>query len=175
MGGAQDIPLNDTGRQQAAELASELKQLPIQLIVTSPLSRALETAQIASADMHISIIPSPDLIEVDRGDAGGMPRKEAEAKFSQVYKDWFEKSVEDSFDIRLPGGETKGAFVNRINTCLLDVCHTQPEEHIAISTHSGVIWNFFKFLVKTDNIDVNHCQISKAIYLHDTGEFIATD
>lgn len=59
MGGKQDIPLNDTGRQQARELASKLKKLPIQLIVTSPLSRALETAQIASSDMHVSIVSFP--------------------------------------------------------------------------------------------------------------------
>lgn len=104
-----------------------------------------------------------------------MPRKEAEEKFNPIYKKWFEQSVEDSYDCQLPGGETKGAFVTRINTCLLNVCRTYPEEHIAISTHSGVIWNFFKFLVKTDNINVSHCQISKAIYLHNHNQFVLAD
>ena len=66
--GVSDIPLNDTGRAQAAALGDILSKHRFDLIVSSPLSRARETALIVAAKLGM---PAPlaiqDLIERNYG------------------------------------------------------------------------------------------------------------
>ncbi len=63
--GRTDIPLTETGRDQARELGRRLAGHPFELVLTSPLSRAAETASLAGfgAVAH----PDPDLCEWDYG------------------------------------------------------------------------------------------------------------
>ena len=42
--GLKDIPLNDSGREQARKTAEVLRPLPVKAVYSSPLARALETA-----------------------------------------------------------------------------------------------------------------------------------
>jgi probable phosphoglycerate mutase len=73
-GSGLDSPLTETGRQQAHLLEQQLKDKRIDLIVTSPLIRASETAAIIAADYHYSgeILPNPLLSERYFGAATGM-------------------------------------------------------------------------------------------------------
>jgi probable phosphoglycerate mutase len=66
--GSSDIPLNDTGRAQAHEAAALLRDGGWGAIVSSPLSRARETAEIIASDLDIELGPSyPALAERDYG------------------------------------------------------------------------------------------------------------
>lgn len=71
--GNTDIPLNDTGRMQAREAAQDLTGADASLIVSSPLLRARETAQIIAAELGLE---DPqlfaDLRERNYGEAEGM-------------------------------------------------------------------------------------------------------
>jgi probable phosphoglycerate mutase len=72
MQGSTDIPLNDTGRGQAAEAVALLDRTVWHAVVSSPLSRARETAQIIAGGLGIELGPVyPDLIERHYGDAEG--------------------------------------------------------------------------------------------------------
>ena len=51
--GREDIPLNDTGRIQAQRLGEGLRELGIERIWSSPLSRAQETARTIASICHI--------------------------------------------------------------------------------------------------------------------------
>jgi broad specificity phosphatase PhoE len=63
--GRSDIPLTDTGRRQAQALAARLAGRRFALVLTSPRSRAVETAQLAGfADQ---LVVEPDLREWDYG------------------------------------------------------------------------------------------------------------
>ena len=64
-----DIPLTATGRDQAQELGQRLAGHPFRLVLTSPLSRAAETASIAG--FGTVAITDPDLREWDYGDLEG--------------------------------------------------------------------------------------------------------
>jgi probable phosphoglycerate mutase len=67
--GRTDIPLTETGRQQALALGRRLAGHTFALVLTSPLSRAAETATLAGfADV---VIPDADLQEWDYGDLEG--------------------------------------------------------------------------------------------------------
>ena len=76
--GSSDIPLNDTGRAQAREAVSVLEPGQWDAIVSSPLSRARETAQIIADGLGLELGPSYDLlIERDYAQGEGMVETEA--------------------------------------------------------------------------------------------------
>jgi len=80
--GRSDIPLTDTGRQQAGALAHRLAGHRFALVLTSPLSRAADTARLAGfGDV---MVVDEDLREWDYGDFEG--RKTDEIR--EQYPDW---------------------------------------------------------------------------------------
>ncbi len=68
--GRTDIPLNDIGKKQAAELRNQIKDIEFDAVYASPLKRATETAQIA-IDGRNEIIYDDRLIERSFGDFEG--------------------------------------------------------------------------------------------------------
>ena len=66
--GSSDIPLNDTGREQARVAERMLEAWTWDAIVSSPLSRARETAQIVADGLGLTLGPAyPELVERDYG------------------------------------------------------------------------------------------------------------
>jgi broad specificity phosphatase PhoE len=65
------VTLNDTGRKQAARLADALHILPISAIISSPLERARDTAEIIAQARGLSIQFEPDLMDVNVGHWAG--------------------------------------------------------------------------------------------------------
>ena len=71
--GREDIPINETGKEQATRCATALQNSEIRIIVTSPLSRAVQTANIISRSTgSTEIIIDDGLIERDFGKMSGM-------------------------------------------------------------------------------------------------------
>ena len=62
--GSSDIPLNETGREQAHEAAGLLRDGGWEVIVSSPLMRARDTAQIIADDLNIELGPALSLIHI---------------------------------------------------------------------------------------------------------------
>ena len=70
------IHLTDTGKQQAERLADALAVLPISAIISSPLERARETAEIIAQPRQIPIQLEPDLMDIDVGHWTGLNHDE---------------------------------------------------------------------------------------------------
>lgn len=80
--GREDIPLNDRGRDQAQKLADALAAGSWDLLVSSPLRRAWETATIIAAHLGLpEPLPVPELMERDYGAASGLTKAEAARRF----------------------------------------------------------------------------------------------
>jgi len=80
--GATDIPLNDTGREQARDAVARLAGTDWEVIVSSPLSRARETASIIAEGLGIELGPAYDeLRERDYGDGEGATAEDIAAKW----------------------------------------------------------------------------------------------
>ena len=72
LAGRIDEPLTDYGRQQAQRLAEVLCQQPIKAIYSSPMCRAVETAQPLADAAHLFVEMDPMLIQVDFGEWQGL-------------------------------------------------------------------------------------------------------
>ncbi len=65
------VALNENGRQQAARLAEALTVLPVSAIISSPLERARDTAEIIAKGRDIPIQLEPDLMDTQIGNWAG--------------------------------------------------------------------------------------------------------
>ena len=70
--GRTDIQLNDNGVRQAKESSEFLSNLNIDCIITSPLKRAKDTAEIVREKLNVELIEMEEFIELSFGDAEGM-------------------------------------------------------------------------------------------------------
>ena len=70
------IELTDIGREQAKRLAEALALLPLSAIISSPLERAVETAEYLTQGRGLTIQLEPDLMDIELGRWSGQNRDE---------------------------------------------------------------------------------------------------
>ena len=138
--GQTDIPLNATGRVQAADLARRLGPYGLEAIVSSDLARALETGRIVARSLAIPLHPEPDLREASLGDAEGMLIDEAKARFGS---ELVEGRVADD-RLQLPNGERGLAVRARALAAVRRFVEAHGYRRIGVSTHRGVMRQFLK-------------------------------
>jgi probable phosphoglycerate mutase len=124
--GSTDIPLNDTGREQARATGAVLASRRWTALVASPLSRAAETARIIGAHVGLSEPElEPRLVERDYGAAEGLTGTEIDTR----YPDGAE----------VPGREPREAVAVRAVDALHDLAARHPGEAVIVVAHGGVI------------------------------------
>ncbi len=96
-------PLTNLGRQQAAELAQSLATVPIVRIYSSPLLRAVQTAEIISAALNMPFDIADALREPDCGIMEGRSDDAAWDEYRRVWDAWLD---EHNYDERIEGGES---------------------------------------------------------------------
>jgi len=128
------VHLNDTGRQQAEENAMRLADAPVRAIYSSPLERALETAQPIASRLELEIIPRPGLIELDMGEWGGK-----KVKGLSRLKIWRMVQFQPS-RMRFPGGESFSEAQLRICRELESLAENHAEDDLIVCvSHSDPI------------------------------------
>ncbi|MES2169549.1 MAG: histidine phosphatase family protein [Actinomycetota bacterium] len=124
--GSTDIPLNETGRAQARRAGELLARRSWDGIVSSPLSRAYETAEIIGEAIGIPEVEVlDDLVERAYGDAEGLRDHEISLRFPG--------------DTIVPGRETRDAVAARVVPSLLELAGRHPGKNLIVTTHGGVI------------------------------------
>lgn len=137
--GHSDIPLNDTGRSQAQALIPLLKKHTVEVIVSSDLSRAWETAKIVSNTLDIPLLMDSDLREAHLGEAQGLLFDEIEKKFGPQHLKRWRSSLPTDADIAYTGGETGKQVTERAFRALSRLIWLEDFHKIGVSTHGGVI------------------------------------
>ncbi|HEY1078572.1 MAG TPA: histidine phosphatase family protein [Bdellovibrio sp.] len=146
MQGHTDIPLNPEGQQQARQLQEYFKQNPVDFFVTSDLSRARETAQIANEHLKRPLVMNPALREVSLGVLEGMTLQEAHDTFGvSAWEQW--SSINPlHLDFRFPQAESPREAITRFGEALRTICHRESFNHAAISTHGFILRRFLHSL-----------------------------
>jgi probable phosphoglycerate mutase len=131
--GAADPPLSDAGREQAAALAEFLRDAAVDVIVTSDLDRARETAQIVADALGLPTpVVDPRLRERDVGEISGHTREEIEAKWPGLLEKWRTGEL-----TKMPGGEDD--ITPRVSAAMEDIAAAPEGTTVLVVTHGGVI------------------------------------
>jgi probable phosphoglycerate mutase len=127
------IHLNERGREQAAELVRTLGQLSIKAIYSSPLERAVETAEPLAQTLGLGIQIRPPLTDVDPGLWTGRSWKDLRRT-----KDW--KVIQHTpSQFQFPGGETFLQAQQRIVAALTTISTAHKREMVAVVFHADPI------------------------------------
>jgi 2,3-bisphosphoglycerate-dependent phosphoglycerate mutase len=132
--GHRDPPLNERGRAQARALGDALRGEGVRELWSSPLRRALETAQIAGERLGLQPRLEPRLVEVDVGAWAGMTYDELEATAPDAYAAW--QAGSPSF--RFPEGESLEEQGERVAAAISDIAQS-AEKPVLLVCHGGVI------------------------------------
>lgn len=122
--GRSDIPLDRTGRQQAHEVGKALAEGAWDVLICSPLLRAVETALIIAQHTGLQIATAPEFVERDCGEhegrfVGGM----TESEISMLYG----------------SGETEQMVANRGVGALQNLVNIYPQKRIIVVAHGSLI------------------------------------
>ena len=107
--GQNQIGLTSTGFWQAQQVARNLSDLKPQTIYSSPLRRAIQTAQSIAQKESSNIVSINGLMELDLGKIQGLTSKEIQTNYPHIYDSW----RKDPSSIEMPGGESLETLQNR--------------------------------------------------------------
>ena len=97
-----DIELSETGIKQAELLAEYLSDLKIDAIYSSPLKRAVKTAEIIAGYHKLDVEITLNLIDFNYGKWQGLPHQEVKDKYKELYAEW----TKNPHRVKMPAGES---------------------------------------------------------------------
>ena len=138
--GREDVPLNERGRAQAqalaAGLAADRTDGFIAAVYSSPLQRALATAQPLAQALALEVQTEEGLIEMDVGEAEGRALSELQERFPDFLRAWRSDQVAD---VPMPGGESLRQVQERAWGAVESLRERHDNETVAVVSHNFVI------------------------------------
>jgi len=128
--GRSDIPLDDVGIKQAKAITKRLSSFGIKAVYSSPLKRALETAQIIAKRFNLKVKVDDDLIDFDFGEWQGLDLKDVQGQFPETYQKW----LKEPHLANIPNGENLGSVRSRVNKALNRILKEQQDD-VAVVSH----------------------------------------
>ena len=128
--GVSDAPLTETGSAQAAAAAKRLASAGIEIIVTSPLLRARQTAEAAAAVCDAEVIVDEGFRETDFGAWDGLTFAEVKDRWPAEMSAWLADPA-----VAPPAGESFDAVRERVGAALARVLASYPSRRVLIVSH----------------------------------------
>ena len=141
--GKADVSINETGKEQAAQLHQLMKGRSISRVYTSQLKRTQETAAIIFPDQNPTAYKA--LNERDFGLWEGRTANEIQAAFPLVWEEW----LESPFEVTPSKAEPFEKFKERVWSIVKEIRETADPE-IVIVGHLGVLRLIYQFLVNRE-------------------------
>ena len=133
--GRGDQPLTDAGRKQAAAVAQALSRENITTLYSSPLKRAVETAEIIGAELRLPIQLADNLAEADVGELDGLNSEEMRARYPDFMALW----DRDPGNAVMPGGESLAEVQERAWQMVQSLLRGHPEANVVAVSHNFTI------------------------------------
>jgi broad specificity phosphatase PhoE len=152
------IHLNEAGRGQAAALAARLSTLPVAAVWSSPLERAVETAQPLARSLGLSVVRDQRLNEVNFGDWTGRTLIELDGM-----PGWRDFNERRSWT-RIPGGEIMGEVVSR-SLGMLNEARRAPDltgRLVAVVSHGDVLRSLIAHCIGLDLNAMHRIELAPA-------------
>ena len=133
--GRADVPLNATGRAQAEATARRVaSQWQPAAVYTSPLSRAMETAEATARLLGLQVQTHEGLVDIDYGRWQGLTPDEARAEWQMQVDAWYHSPHLAS----IPGGENLDEVRARGIKAMHHLAARHPDETIVLLGHTVV-------------------------------------
>jgi broad specificity phosphatase PhoE len=145
--GRTDVPLDETGLKQAELVGEYFKGMEIGAIYSSPLSRALQTAQKIAQFNDLKVQPLPGIIDISFGKWEGRPHQEIRENDKETYRQW----VETPHLVRLPGGEGLDDVRVRAMAALEEVIRSHPGKTLVLVSHRVICKVLICAILNLDN------------------------
>ena len=141
-----DIPLNDTGRWQAARLGEALAGEGIAAVYTSDLQRARQTAEALAAALGLEPVDDRALRERAFGRFEGLTFAEIEQRWPDEAARWRRREP----DFGPGGGESLTEFYERVVQAASSLASSHPGQTIALVAHGGVLDCLYRAATRID-------------------------
>lgn len=139
--GRTDMPLDAVGRAQAAATAAfAAASYQPDLVISSPLVRARDTADEIGRRLGLSVEIEPGLVELDFGDVEGWAIEEALTHHPHMAEVLLDPNGDD---YSWPNGEMLGDFHSRVAECFRLLADRYRGHHVIVVTHGGVIGSYY--------------------------------
>jgi broad specificity phosphatase PhoE len=145
--GRADIGLDEVGMKQAGAVAERVAYWRVPAIYSSPLRRALTTAEILAQRIGLKVEILPGIIDIDYGEWQGLSLEEAAAKDSSLYATWLESPDK----VKFPGGESLAEVRERATSAVNDLIAQHQGGTIAVVSHKVVCQLLVLNLLGLDN------------------------
>ncbi|HOZ54278.1 MAG TPA: histidine phosphatase family protein [Bacilli bacterium] len=159
MQGSVDIPLNEQGKKQAKKLQKLLNNRHFDLIISSPLLRAKETAEIVNKKFKKRIIIDDRLAERNYGEFEGVKKADFD-----YFGFW-----DYNLDNRYERAENIKSFYNRVVSFIEELKNKYSEKTILLSTHGGIC-KIIELYFHPDSKNSNDSKLGA--YLPDNAELL---
>jgi broad specificity phosphatase PhoE len=168
-----DVELNETGVKQAELLAEYLGNLKIEAVYSSPLKRAIRTAEMVASYHQLDVEIAPGLIDFNYGKWQGLPHQEVKDKYKELYAEW----IKTPHQVKMPAGESLGDVSKRA-VDVVDKIVAEYEGTVVLVSHRVVNKVLVCALLGLDNshfwnIKQDTCGITTFTY--EDGRFILTE
>jgi broad specificity phosphatase PhoE len=134
--GRADVELNEHGRWQAQRLAASLEHEPIAAIYSSPLKRALATAEPIASSHGLEVQVDEGLTEMDIGEMEGLTFQQMGERHPQFLQAWL---CDQAAREAMPGGECLLDVQERAWQAIERIRERQEQGTVAAVTHNFVI------------------------------------
>lgn len=165
--GQEDTPLSEKGIAQGKAAAKALKDIPLDRIIASPLSRAVDTANFTAALHHMPVITDERLTEISHGRWEGVYADAIKKTYPKEFALWHEAPHK----VQMPGGEALRDVEKRAASALSDYVTQCNRKTILLCAHDAVnkvilchilglpLSSFWQF--KQDNACINCIEYDK--------------
>lgn len=172
--GKTDIPLNETGVQQAKTLAAKLAGQHIKAVrvYTSPQQRAVKTAEIVAEALGVECLCKDGLKEMDLGLWEGKNWGDIRREYGEQYLYW---NTHRRYT-KTPEGECYNDVLGRTLEALYEIM-AQEKEDVLVVTHSAVLMALFCYIAGEpfeEEIMLNRHKLGNAEVAEMDGEKIMT-
>lgn len=148
--GQSDVGLDQHGQQEASDAGGYLKEKGIGRIISSPLPRAVESAERIGQITGVPVEMDDRFAARDIGDLEGQPSDEVGPEF--------EESADNPEEPLPGGGESQDVLDGRVQEAILQLLQTPQQQPAAVITHDSVISSIFRavhgdYVPPTDMVD----------------------
>jgi phosphoserine phosphatase len=132
--GQRDVGLNAEGIAQAGRVADALTAASISEVISSPMVRAVQTAELVAERLKVGVARDPRLTDFRVGKWEGMTYSEVSASAE------YQRFLANPLSERIPGGEDLSQIRERSVAAIEQALEDAPAgESIAIVTHAGIV------------------------------------